>query len=520
MQDSVRAYAPRAFPLTRTMPDDRLFSWIVTGVITFLAGIAHLVGLGAITDNGTPIFDEKHYVPQGYQILTNGHWVEDNPTYGLVVHPPLSKWFIAWGEWLFGYTPLGWRIASAIAGTILVFLIVRSTRRLSRSTIVGAIAGILAIVDGVLFVASRTALIDIFLITLVFAALSALLVDRDQVVDRLLEWREKQPDTGEFTRPLRYGPALGWRWWRITAGVCLGLACACKWSGAYFLLAFFLISLASDGLARKRVGVYFPWKAVLRRDVLWSILTLMVLPFIAYMSTWIPWFANETSYDRYLSSSVTEKDVWARSPWSPIHYFPALRSWWYYQIDEVLSFHASLTTSTRDHPHPWESKPWTWPMGLRPVLYYFHTSNQCPGCSARIMLVGTPTMWWPAFIFLLIGGWRAIVRRRWSYIIVFVSYMTAWLPWFTNIDRQMYYFYAIAMAPFLVMLIALIMGDFMGITAPIPQHSSLTAQHRLLISTSYISITILCFLWLLPIFTGIQISPLDMDMRIWMPSWN
>ena len=55
------------------------------------------IGLDRPTDGGTPVFDEKHYVPQAWQMLRNGG-VEDNPGYELVVHPPLGKQLIAIGE--------------------------------------------------------------------------------------------------------------------------------------------------------------------------------------------------------------------------------------------------------------------------------------------------------------------------------------------------------------------------------------------------------------------------------------
>ena len=76
---------------------------------------------------GTPIFDEKHYAPQAWQLLHN-HGVEDNPGYGLVVHPPVGKQLIAIGEAVFGYNGLGWRFSGAVCGVILVLLIVRIGR--------------------------------------------------------------------------------------------------------------------------------------------------------------------------------------------------------------------------------------------------------------------------------------------------------------------------------------------------------------------------------------------------------
>ena len=91
------------------MPADRLRGWVVTIVLTVIGGIVRLQNLGVPTDKGSPVFDEKHYVPQAWQMLRNGGY-EDNSGYELVVHPPLGKQLIAIGEWLFGYNGWGWRI--------------------------------------------------------------------------------------------------------------------------------------------------------------------------------------------------------------------------------------------------------------------------------------------------------------------------------------------------------------------------------------------------------------------------
>ena len=48
--------------------------------------------------------------------------IESNPGYGLVVHPPLGKQLLAMGEALFGYTPLGWRIMTALFGLSLIHI--------------------------------------------------------------------------------------------------------------------------------------------------------------------------------------------------------------------------------------------------------------------------------------------------------------------------------------------------------------------------------------------------------------
>ena len=165
--------------------------------------------------------------------MLHNHGVEDNPGYGLVVHPPVGKQLIAIGEALFGYNGLGWRFTGAVLGVVLVALVVRIVRRISRSTLVGAIAGMLLIADGVSFVVARTALLDGFLAFFVVAAFGALIVDRDQVRERM----HVALTEGRIAETV-WGPRLGVRWWRFGAGVLLGLACATKWSGLYFVVFF------------------------------------------------------------------------------------------------------------------------------------------------------------------------------------------------------------------------------------------------------------------------------------------
>src|SRR6201996_2351214 len=280
-------------PVADFGPVDRLEGWVVTAVITALAAVTRLVNLGSPTDAGTPIFDEKHYAPQAWQLLHN-HGVEDNPGFGLVVHPPVGKFLTASGDAIFGYNGLGWRFTGALLGVVLVALVMRIVRRISRSTLVGAIAGLLIICDGVSFVAARTALLDGFITFFVVAAFGALIVDRDQVRQRmhvaLVEGR---------VTATTWGPRLGGRWWRFGAGVLLGLACATKWSGLYFVLFFGLMSLGFDVAARRQYQVTRPWLGTPGRDVVPTGYALGLIPIAVYLASYAPWYASETAIDRH-----------------------------------------------------------------------------------------------------------------------------------------------------------------------------------------------------------------------------
>ncbi|TXI36246.1 MAG: phospholipid carrier-dependent glycosyltransferase [Mycobacterium sp.] len=487
-------------------PTDRLEGWTATAGVTALAAVTRFMNLGSPTDAGTPIFDEKHYAPQAWQLLHN-FGVEDNPGFGLVVHPPLGKQLIALGEALFGYTGLGWRLTGAVFGVILVALVVRIVRRISRSTLVGAMAGLLVVADGVSFVSARTALLDVFMTVFVVAAFGALMVDRDEVRARLhTAWLQGR------VAETPWGPRLGVRWWRFGAGVLLGLACATKWSGLYFVAGFGLMTLALDVAARRAYRVPRPWLGVLRRDAGPAVYVLGVIPVALYLLSYAPWFASETAVGRYQAGQeIGVREHWWQPP-------DALRSLWHYTY-KAFHFHSELTNAAGNH-HPWESKPWTWPMSLRPVLYAIDNEG-VPGCGPAscvkaVMLVGTPALWWVAVPVLGYALWRSVVRRDWRYAVVLVGYLAGWLPWFANIDRQMYFFYAVVMAPFLTMAIALILGDIAFKRGAGPERRTL----GILAVCCYLALAITNFAWLFPILTGIPISPNTWNLQMWLPSWR
>ena len=81
---------------------------------------------------------------------------------------------------MFGFNPFGWRFMTALLGTLSVLMLCRIGRRLFRSTFLGCLAGALMAVDGLHFVMSRTALLDLVLMFFVLAAFGCLLIDRDR----------------------------------------------------------------------------------------------------------------------------------------------------------------------------------------------------------------------------------------------------------------------------------------------------------------------------------------------------
>ena len=94
-------------------------------------------------------------------------------------HPPMGKWVIAAGEWVAGLTPLGWRLGVAVLGTLAAVVMVYLARRVTRSTALGGLAGLLVALDGLAIVTSRIAVLDGMLMFWVVLAAALLVRDRD-----------------------------------------------------------------------------------------------------------------------------------------------------------------------------------------------------------------------------------------------------------------------------------------------------------------------------------------------------
>ena len=236
--DVVPSAAARA--RMRARDNDPVLAWVGTVAVTLLAAFLRLWDLGKPR---AFLFDETYYAKDAWSLLhfgyaqdyvdkanaeilaghTDGLWTG---VPNMVVHPEVGKWLIALGEHTFGMTPFGWRISSAIVGSLMVMVMIRLARRVTRSTLLGLTAGLLMCFDGLQLVLSRLALLDIFVAFFTLCAVSCLVADRDWGRARLA--RSVPP--GARLAPHAWGPLLLWRPWRLAAGVSWGLAIGTKWS--------------------------------------------------------------------------------------------------------------------------------------------------------------------------------------------------------------------------------------------------------------------------------------------------
>jgi dolichyl-phosphate-mannose--protein O-mannosyl transferase len=505
---------------------DRLVRWSGWGGPLLVALVAGLLRFWNLKSPNAVIFDETYYAKDAWSLFQYGYegtWTDkannailaphqtiplsSDPSY--VVHPPVGKWMIGIGEWLFGLNPFGWRFMVAVLGTLSVLMLCRIGRRLFRSTALGCLAGGLMTVDGLHFVMSRTALLDLVVMFWVLAAFGALLIDRDKARARLAA---ALPDTHA---------GLGARPWRIAAGVFLGLATATKWNGLYILLAFLVMTVLWDAGARRTAGARHPHRTALRKDAGWSFLSLVPVAIATYLFSWTGWFLTKKGYDR----------DWAahRQGLSPDHILgiplprfnmtwvpAALRSLWHYE-SQVYSFHVNLVS-----PHTYQSNPWSWLVLGRPVSYFYESpklgQNGCTaaaGCAREVLAIGTPLLWWSACFALLYALYRWIFRRDWRAGAILCGVAAGYLPWFMYQQRTIFLFYAVVFLPFLCLALAMMLGAILG-----PRQA--TERRRMWGAVGAGTLVLLIvwnFIYFFPLYTGMTIPYSSWRARMWLDTW-
>jgi len=504
------------------MPEDRLWGWLGPLLVTAFGAILRFDRLRVPR---ALIFDETYYAKDAWSILNHGVELKlldskiANPLIvaghtnffapcdhtsacgEYVVQPEVGKLLIAVGEWLFGLNPFGWRFASAVFGSLAILLICRIARRMTRSTLLGCVAGLLMSLDGLEFVLSRTGILDIFLMFFVLAAFGCILIDRDA-------GRAQLADGVARRQGGQLGPRFGIRRWRVAAGICLGLAVATKWNAAWYIIGFAALITAWDIGARRAAGL----KSFVRgglREARWLPVTFIAIPLGVYLASWSGWFATSTGYYRdYAQNHGVHTPV-----------ISALYSLWEYHL-QAITFGVGLKT-----PHPYQSQPWDWLLVTRPVAFFYECytgpvpgpSHYCPSgykgaeWSQEVLALGTPAIWWGSMLALLfcLGWW--LLHRDWRAGAVLLGVLAGWGPWFPLVTRTKFYYYALEFEPFLILSIVLCLGLILGpVTA-----SSLRRATGALIVGAYVLCVLLMFWYFYSILAGKVIPYQDWLDHMW-----
>ncbi|KAA9130681.1 dolichyl-phosphate-mannose--protein mannosyltransferase [Microbacterium caowuchunii] len=473
--------------------------------ITLLAALARFVNLGSPQEL---VFDETYYVKDAWSQWSLGYtsnWPEGadagfaagDPTGFLrtasfSVHPPLGKWLIAVGMWLFGpENAFGWRFSAALFGTATVLLVYLVAKTLTRSTPVAAVAGYLLAIDGLAIVLSRVALLDGFLAFFTVLTFWFVLLDRRTHLARLAERLRDRP-------PGMFGPVLWHRPWLVAAGAAAGAATAVKWSGLYVLAAVGLYAVVVDALARRRAGVG-AWPVDALREGVVAFVLLVPVAVVVYLASWIGWLAGSGGYERQSALAEPLSAFWS---WVPT----SLQSLWRYH-ESMYAFHVGLST-----PHGYQSAAWQWPLLVRPTSMYWDKSGDTV---EAISSIPNPLIWWggiAAAVFLVV----VFIRRRDPAAgVVLLGIGATYLPWLLYPERTIFQFYTVVMAPFLVLAIALTAREI--VAGPGTSAERRVAGQRVIL-VFLVVVTLLSAFWY-PIWAGLPVPYVFWRLHNWVPTW-
>ena len=437
-------------------------------------------------------FDEVYFPTTAAEILRGDNAAWD--FYGHEnTHPPLSKELMAAGMAIFGhqdragvdnhcwpdepdsarrtdpnwiYEPFGWRFFGALAGVGAVFFIYLIAKKLFHSEVAALSAAFLLTFEGLVFVQSRIATPDTYVLFFLLGSVYFLLSDQLSLRRLLL------------------------------SGLFLGAALASKWTAAVMIgpISLYLIwtlvrhlgetdrderlrvieAVILTGLAVVAAGFALVALALLATgDVYFDLFIISVMGLLAVFGALIPVavssdLRNSPRGRFYLKVGLVVPLCFVLVPLAvyALSYIPLLQNGHdvSYALDlnkSAYDFHSSLEAT-----HSYQSSFYEWPIMARPI--FLHVTGY-----AKIYSMGNPIIFWagiPALLFVL---WHALRHVRATLdettgalsisggftkgdaplLFVTLSYLGLWLPWAINPRALFLYHYLPALA-FLILALA------------------------------------------------------------------
>lgn len=494
----------------------RAWGWIGPIAVALLAFVLRIWN---VSSPKKLTFDETYYAKDAWGLLTWGYardGLDDaneriiagetdvfttEPTW--IVHPDGGKWLIALGEKIFGLTPLGWRFAAVVVGSLTVLVLARLVLRLTGSIALGTIAGLLLTLDGLHFTMSRIALLDVFLTFWLVCAVACLAADRDWLTARLAVDR-------------RYHL---WRPWQLAAGLCFGMAVATKWSGLYVLAAFGLTVVFWEIWARGRYTTLAEAVTRLFRVAVPAFFWLVVVAALVYVLSWTSWLVHHEVYEARFGHGYGSEPVWGSvsdptgGPFGGV--VDAFRSLWSFHV-MTWNFHTGDYLAGKSHPY--ETNAFGWLIQWRPTNVSSDFDIAASVCGARedskcvrqVLTLGNPAIWWVGTVGLVAALVAWIRNPTWRWSLPLVAVLATWAPWWITSGRPIFTFYAVAIVPFMIVALCLVLN---AVRRRIPDRLWWPAVGV------YLASVVAAFWYFYPILANRIISYDQWRERMWWDRW-
>lgn len=387
--ETLRRDGPAGAGVRRRRPGNPVVAAAFFGVAALLL---FAIGIG---NPAKMIFDEPYFVPEARAFAT--HQPVAHPIVPTLSKPPLGKFLMGIGIRAAGDTAAGWRMGGAVCGSLAVMAVYLWVYLLLKDRQLAAVAAMVTIFNNVLFVLSRTALMDAYLMFFLTWSLVSF--------------------TAAFTLEIR---PLARRVLAIFAGILLGLAGSCKWNAVDTLAVFVLVSVALPLLVRRRPSAVDPslekWAESARQIGFAAfVAALLIAPAAAYGLTFWP-------LCRLL-----------HRPFS-VHELASMNA---------LIWHFNSTTIS----NPSITSPWyAWPLNIHPTR-------------ALSYLVGNPVVSWGGLAALALCVRRAWKSMAIPEALVALLFASNYLQWAVTPEKGLFYYYYFPSLMFLGVAIAVAMRN-------------------------------------------------------------
>jgi dolichyl-phosphate-mannose-protein mannosyltransferase len=480
-------------------------------------------GLGRFN---TLVFDEVYFATFGNNYLIH------KPFFN--AHPPLSQYIIGIGIWIGSHipfwqeqvnglagsllTPWSYRWINALSGSFIPLVVAGIAYQISHRRSFGFLAGLFTACDGIFLVESRYALNNIYIV--IFGLLGQWL---------LLLALEKQNKKRWF--------------WLVCSGIGFGASAATKWNGLWFLLGAYLIWITAwiirwierfylektnqnklaqiafspenanefDNPNLKLNTLQTPLQKLTQLNVFQMLFFLGSIPALIYSIIWIPHLQLDKKFD-----------------FITVH-------------QQILKFHLQLGGNTPD-VHPYCAAWYKWPLMTRPMAYYYQTALSLneplpvmgpPFSSGTgkviydVHAMGNPFLWWfgLASLLFLVGiiVWQFVefwVKPKrfssttpvcvdiWIGLFLILNYLANLLPW-VEVTRCVFIYHYMPAVVFTFLAIAWFVDQCIR-----SYHSYLRA-----VGVSITFIILSSFVFWMPIYLGLPLSPDAYKLRMWFSSW-
>ena len=213
------------------------------------------------------------------------------------------------------------------------------------------------------------------------------------------------------------------------------------------------MSVIWDINARRIAGIRSWVLGSVWKDGILAFVSMVPVAAVTYLSTWTGWFLSKDAYDRHWA---------ATNPAGPWGWVPdSLRSLWHYH-STAYSFHTGLGSD-----HPYKANAWSWFVMGRPTSFYVRTTRTATADAQWTSAPPPHEPWQSADLVGRLAGHlvpdrpvdcQAGLAGR----AILCGFAAGFVPWLFYPGRTIFFFYAIAYEPFMILAIVLVLGMVMG----------------------------------------------------------